>query len=74
MHVVDDVKGEKDMQNAEQMREVMRYMGWLMFNGFDNEEQRELEDRIPINGVITTAKRGVALLVQGFEREESDWV
>ncbi len=62
------------MQNAEQTREAMRYMGWLMFNGFDNEEQRELEDRIPINGKIITAKEGVALLVQAFEREESDWV
>ena len=61
------------MKNAEQMREVMRYMGWLMFNGFDNEEQREAEDRIPINGKIITAKEGVALLVQSFEREESDW-
>lgn len=61
------------MKNAEQMREVMRYMGWLMFNGFDNKEQNELEDRIPINGKIITAKEGVVLLVQGFEREESEW-
>lgn len=59
------------MQNEVQMREVMRYIGWMMFNGFDNEEQRELEDRIPINGKIITAKEGLALLVQGFEREES---
>ena len=61
------------MQNAEQMREVMRYIGWMMFNGFDSEEQRQIEDRTPINGAEVTAKRGVTLLVQGFEREESDW-
>lgn len=72
--MVDGLKGDRDMQNATEMREVMRYMGWLMFNGFDNEEQRELEDRIPINSQIITAKEGVALLVQAFEREESDWV
>lgn len=62
------------MTNANEMREIMRYMGWLMFNGFDNEEQRAAEDRIPINGKQTTAKHGVQLLIQGFEREEADWV
>ena len=64
------MKGDREMKNAEQMREVMRYMGWLMFNGFDYEEKREAEDRIPINGTEITAKRGVQLLIQGFERGE----
>ena len=50
------------------MREVMQYMAWLMFNGFDNEEMREAEDTMPINGEETTAKRGVYLLVRSFER------
>lgn len=68
------LRGDRDMQNATEMREIMRYIGWMMFNGFDNEEQRAVEDRIPINGTQATAKNGVQLLIQGFEREERDWV
>lgn len=62
------------MKNEIGTREAMRYIGWIMFNGFDNEDQRVAEDTIPINGQIITAKEGVALLVQSFERKESDWV
>lgn len=50
------------------MREVMQYMAWLMFNGFDNEEMRKAEDVMPINGEEITAKRGVYLLVRSCER------
>lgn len=50
------------------MSEVMQYMAWLMFNGFDYEEIRKEEDLIPINGDKITSKRGVVLLVKSFER------
>lgn len=57
------------MSNSEMtMSEVMQYMAWLMFNGFDNEEMRVEEDLIPINSDRITAKRGVCLLVQSCER------
>ena len=57
------------MNTQDQMRDVMQYMAWLMFNGFDNKEMNEAEDRMPINGEQTTAKRGVCLLVQSFDKE-----
>lgn len=50
------------------MSEVMQYMAWIMFNGFDYEEKRKEEDLIPINGDKITSKRGVVLLVKSFER------
>lgn len=54
--------------NKTEMSEVMQYMAWIMFNGFDHEEMRAAEDKMPINGEEITAKRGVYLLVRSCER------
>ena len=56
-------------QTRTEMREVMQYMAWLMFNSFDDQDMRKAEETKPINGEEITAKRGVCLLVQSFEKE-----
>ena len=55
------------MNKEIEMKDVMQYMAWLMFNGFDEMRVREEEDLIPINSEQITTKRGVYLLVRSFE-------